>query len=71
MVKLEQVKFGYIPEKILLKNINLTIELKSRTALLGRNGCGNSTLIKLVVGGLNPLNGESTVDPRSKIDYLA
>ena len=28
MVKLEQVTFGYSPEKILLKNTNLTIDLK-------------------------------------------
>ena len=70
MVKLEQVKFGYIPDKILLKNIDLTIDLKSHDAILGRNGCGKSTLTKLVVGALNLLNGKSTVDPWAKIEYL-
>ena len=70
-MKLEQVKFGYTPEKILLKNINLNIDLKSCTTIIGRNGCGKSTLIKMVVGALNPLNGKSNVDPRVEIDYLA
>ena len=64
------MKFGYSPEKILSKNTNLTIDLKSCADILGRNGYGKSTLINLVVGALNLLNGKSTVDPRSKIDYL-
>ena len=67
MVNLEQVTFGYSPDKILLNNIILTIDLKSHAALLGRNGCGKSTLVNLVVVSLNPLNGKSTVDPQSKI----
>ena len=70
-LKLDQVTFGYIPDKILLKNIDITIYLKSCAALIGRTGRGKSTLIKLVVGALNPLNGKSTVDPWSKIEYFA
>ena len=71
MVKLEQVRFGYRPDKILFNNIYLTIDLKFCAAILGRSGCGKSTLIKLVLGAPNPLNGRSTVDPRSKMEYLA
>ena len=71
MVKLEQVTFRYIPDKILLENIDLTVDIKSIATLLGRNGCDKSTLINLVVGALNPLNGKYTVDPRAKIEYLA
>ena len=40
IVRLEQVKFGYSPDKILLQDVDLSITLKSRVALLGRNGCG-------------------------------
>ena len=36
-------------DKILLKDVDLTIDMKSRVALLGRNGCGKSTLIKIFV----------------------
>ena len=52
------------------KYIDLTIGLKSRAALLEWDRCGKSTLVKLVAGALNPLNGKSTVDPRVKIEYL-
>ena len=71
MVNLKQVIFGYSPDKILLNNIDLNIDPKSCAALLGWNGCGKSTLIKLVVGALNPLNGKSTVYPPAKIEYLS
>ena len=70
MANLEQVKCGYILDKILSKNIDLTIDTKYCVAILGRNGCGKSTLIKLVVGALNPLNRKSTVDSQEKIEYL-
>ena len=40
IVRLEQVKFGYSSDKILLDGVDLSINMKSRAALLGRNGCG-------------------------------
>ena len=48
IVKLDQVTFGYSSsDKVLLNNIDISIGIKSRIALLGRNGQGKSTLIKL------------------------
>lgn len=40
MVTLERVTFGYSPDRILLKDVDMTVDHKSRIALLGRNGCG-------------------------------
>ena len=40
IAKLDQVKFGYSPDKLLLHEVDMTISMKSRAALLGRNGCG-------------------------------
>ena len=40
IVVLDQVSFSYSADKILLKDVDLTIDMKSRVALLGRNGCG-------------------------------
>jgi ATPase subunit of ABC transporter with duplicated ATPase domains len=71
IIVLEQVKFGYSNDKILLEYVDLTVNIKSRIALLGRNGCGKSTLIKLTVGGLRPTAGQAKIDPRAKIEYLA
>lgn len=71
IIRLERVKFGYSGDAILLDDVDLTISAKSRIALLGRNGCGKSTLIKLTVGGLSPSAGAVKIDPRAKIEYLA
>ncbi|OEU07369.1 P-loop containing nucleoside triphosphate hydrolase protein [Fragilariopsis cylindrus CCMP1102] len=71
MIQLEQVKFGYNENDILLEDVDLTIDLTSRVALLGRNGCGKSTLVKLCVGGLKPVSGEAKINPQCKIEYLA
>ena len=71
MIRLEQVKFGYDASNVLLENVDMTVDLSSRIALLGRNGCGKSTLVKLCVGGLKPLSGQAKIDPRYKIEYLA
>jgi ATPase subunit of ABC transporter with duplicated ATPase domains len=71
MIVLEQVKFGYDKTNILLEDVDLTVDLTARIALLGRNGCGKSTLVKLCVGGLKPLSGQAKIDPRCKIEYLA
>ena len=72
IIKLELVKFGYDDsERPLLNDVDLTIGFQSRIALLGRNGCGKSTLIKLTVGALQPKGGKVTIDARAKIEYLA
>jgi ATP-binding cassette, subfamily F, member 3 len=71
IVGLDQVSFGYTPEKLLLKNVDLTIGIKSRYGLLGRNGTGKSTLIKVIVGQLQALSGNVRIDTRAKIEYLA
>lgn len=71
IVKLDQATFGYNHENILLKQIDLSVNITSRIALLGRNGCGKSTLIKLIVGALRPLQGQIKIDGRAKIEYLA
>jgi ATPase subunit of ABC transporter with duplicated ATPase domains len=51
--------------------ICLQVTSKSRIALLGRNGCGKSTLIKLIVGKLRPVGGEVLIDGGARIEYLA
>ena len=71
IVTMERVTFGYTPEKILLEDAELTIDLQSRVGLLGRNGCGKSTLIKLIVGAVEANRGKVSINGRAKIEYLA
>jgi ATPase subunit of ABC transporter with duplicated ATPase domains len=55
----------------LLADVDLSVDAKSRICLLGRNGSGKSTLIKLLVGDLMPCDGDVTIEPGAKIEFLA
>ena len=43
----------------ILKDINLTINTNSRIGLVGRNGCGKTTLLRLLAGEIPLANTES------------
>ena len=58
LINLDDVTIGY-DGKPVLKQISLRIDADDRIALLGANGNGKSTLIKLLAGRLAPLSGES------------
>jgi ATPase subunit of ABC transporter with duplicated ATPase domains len=69
---LDRASFGYDAAKPpLIKEVDMTIDLTTRTALLGRNGAGKSTLIKLIVGALEASKGSCKINGRAKIEYLA
>lgn len=51
------VGFGYPSAKPLFENVSLTVKRGDRLFVAGPNGCGKSTLIKLLVGRLAPTSG--------------
>ncbi|GJQ60007.1 MAG: ABC transporter ATP-binding protein [Candidatus Scalindua sp. AMX11] len=53
----------------LFHNLDLTLESRDRVCIIGRNGKGKTTLLKLLAGGLSPLEGEITNHPQTKIGY--
>ena len=57
ILQFEDVSFGYTPDKFLLKGLNVGIDMESRVALVGANGVGKSTLLKLLSGELEPTVG--------------
>ncbi len=48
-IEFKNVSFGYTPEKLILKKVNLTISDAKNLALVGENGAGKTTLIKLLL----------------------
>lgn len=48
LLQLNEVTFGYTPEKIVLKGVNIDVGLDSRIAIIGPNGAGKSTLCVVV-----------------------
>ena len=49
-IKLENISFGYSPEKYVLKNINLAFNPGTITAILGPSGSGKTSLLRLLIG---------------------
>ena len=48
-VELEQVDFSYVPQKPLIRDLNLQVEPGQRVAIVGPTGCGKTTLINLLM----------------------
>ncbi len=58
-------------DKQILNGINLTIERGEKVALIGQNGVGKSTFIKILMGLLEPDSGEIYRNPYLKIGYYS
>lgn len=70
LLRLEKVDVGY-DDRLIFKNLNLSILSGSRIGLLGPNGAGKSTFIKLLVGTLQPKRGIYQAAKNLKIGYYA
>ncbi len=70
LVTMERAQAGY-GDSIILKNLNLSISEDDRIGLLGQNGNGKSTLVKLIAGRLAALSGQVTRHPRLEVAYFA
>lgn len=70
LVTFNDVSFKYI-DKVLLNKVNFTINETDKIGLLGINGTGKSTLLKLLVGELEATTGIIYKKNNIKIAYLA
>jgi ATP-binding cassette, subfamily B, bacterial len=73
-IELRNVSFSYGPHSpIVLKDVSLVVKPGEKLALVGRTGCGKSTLALLMLGLYQPSHGEILCDgvPLSKLDYRA
>lgn len=67
---LDGIDVGY-DEKPVLHGLDLRLDDDDRIALLGANGNGKSTLIKLLAGRLQPLAGKQSKSGKLRIGYFA
>ena len=62
---------GYAPGAPVLRRLTLRIDDDDRIALLGANGNGKSTLVKLLAGRLAPMSGQVTRAQKLEVGYFA
>jgi ATP-binding cassette subfamily F protein 3 len=70
LLVLEDLRAGY-GDKVVLRDVSLSLQSEQRIGLLGINGAGKSTFIKTVAGALAPLGGAMTVNKGLAIGYFA
>lgn len=71
IIQMTGVTFGYSPDKILLKNVDLDVQLDSRIGIVGPNGAGKTTALKLLIGALSPTSGLISQNPRLRVGFFA
>lgn len=71
IITLDNVDIGYAPGEPVLSNVTLRIGMDDRIALLGANGNGKSTLVKLLSNKLEALQGEVERDSKLRVGYFA
>ncbi|MFC4557309.1 ribosomal protection-like ABC-F family protein [Virgibacillus kekensis] len=58
-------------DKLLFESVNMHITYQNRAAIIGENGTGKSTLLKLILQQLYPDKGEVRIGSNVKIGYLS
>ncbi|PWK08950.1 ABC transporter ATP-binding protein [Tumebacillus permanentifrigoris] len=80
MLEVRNITGGYAPDQPVIRDVSLTVNAHEIVGLIGMNGAGKSTILKHVLGLLEPFAGEIlleggslSTDPlkfRSKISYI-
>jgi ATP-binding cassette subfamily F protein 3 len=71
IIAVDDVSVGYDPKQPVLNRVTLRIDNDDRIALLGANGNGKSTLVKLLASRLSPFSGTITRAEKISIAYFA
>ncbi len=75
LISLEDIKLGYTSgageETTILDHVHINLQPGSRIGLLGHNGAGKSTFIKLLAGELTPQAGKVECSSELKVGYFA
>ena len=69
LLSAKDLHLSYGPQQ-LLQGVSLVIESGERVGLIGRNGCGKSSLLRILAGGSAPDSGEVVLSRDLRIGYL-
>jgi ATP-binding cassette, subfamily F, member 3 len=65
IMSVKNLSFSYDVDKKLIDNFNITISAGERVCIIGKNGKGKTTLLKLLAERLKPLSGEIIFNPQT------
>ncbi|MBQ7290906.1 MAG: ABC transporter ATP-binding protein [Clostridia bacterium] len=61
-IEFQNIYFGYVPEKTVLKNFSLSVSPGQKIAIVGATGSGKTTIINLLMRFYEPQSGKITID---------
>lgn len=67
---IKDLTFGYNEKELLIKNFSCDIRLGDKICIIGRNGKGKSTLLKLIANEIQALSGKITFNEKCKAAYF-
>jgi len=70
MLETHGVSFGYPGQADLFADLDLVVEKRDRIGIIGKNGKGKSTLLRLLAEELNPVSGSIKYHPKLKTGYF-
>ncbi|HSE88819.1 MAG TPA: ABC-F family ATP-binding cassette domain-containing protein [Candidatus Binatia bacterium] len=70
LLEARDLSFGYTPDHLLFRHMNLAINGRDKFGVIGNNGKGKSTLLNVISGGLIPLTGEIKTHPDMRLGYF-
>ncbi|HKU93778.1 MAG TPA: ABC-F family ATP-binding cassette domain-containing protein [Vineibacter sp.] len=71
LITMDRASVGYAADKPVLQKLDLRIDMDDRIALLGQNGNGKSTFIRLVADRLKPLGGTVRKSGKLRVGYFS
>jgi ATP-binding cassette, subfamily F, member 3 len=70
IMQIENLSFGWDNKNLLINNFSLTVYPEDRIAVIGRNGKGKTTLLKIISGNLKPHKGDIFTNPGVELGYF-
>ncbi len=70
MVEVNKLSFGYEGGERLIDDLSFKIGLHDKICIIGKNGKGKSTLLKLINGDLTPISGSSAIYNKTQVGYF-
>lgn len=70
MVNVDNLFFGYDKDKQLIKDLSFKIQKGDKVCVIGKNGKGKSTLLKILIGELQKDKGDIVINAKTKIGYF-
>ncbi|XP_063923644.1 ATP-binding cassette sub-family F member 3-like [Zophobas morio] len=71
ILQLNDASFAYIKNKLIFSNVNLGATMDSRICIVGDNGAGKTTILKIIMGILSPTAGMRHVHRNLKFGYFS